>query len=152
MGESVALQFRRFRSGFGHRCHQHSHLLGIDACSQAPNAFHDADPLGYGYDSFVDGGSFDRLHGLGPVPRGRLALGLVGFAGARGDTKLVGFGLLWPGGIGVGGCGGAGNRNDVAPTLAIALTLLLGSGLCVCPLDGLVQKPGRYLQPQGVRS
>jgi putative peptidoglycan lipid II flippase len=74
---------------------------------------------------------------------GRLALGLVGFAGARGDTKLVGFGLLWPGGIGVGGCGGAGNRNDVAPTLAIALTLLLGSGLCVCPLVGLVQKQGR---------
>ena len=143
MGESVALQFRRFRSGVGHRCHQRSHLLGLVACSQAPHACHDADPLGDGYDSSVIGGGFDRLHGLGSVPRGRLALGLVGFAGARGDTKLVGFGLLWPGGIGVGGCGGAGNRNDVAPTLAIALTLLLGSGLCVCPLVGLVQKQGR---------
>ena len=143
MGESVALQFRRFRSGVGHCCRQYSHLLGLVACSQAPNACHDADPLGDGYNTSVVGGGFDRLHGLGSVSWGRLALGLVGFAGARGDSKLVGFGLLWPGGIGVGGCGGAGNRNDVAPTLAIALTLLLGLGLCVCPLVGLVQKQGR---------
>ena len=143
MGESVALQFRRLRLGVGHRCYQRSYLLGVVARAQAPHACDDADPLGDGCDASVVGGGFDRLHGLGSVPWGRLALGLVGFAGARGDTKLVGFGLLWPGGIGVGGCGGAGNRNDVAPTLAIALSLLMGLGLCICPLVGLVQKQGR---------
>ena len=143
MGESVALQFRRLRLGVGHRCHQRSYLLGVVARAQAPHACDDADPLGDGCDASVVGGGFDRLHGLGSVSWGGLALGLVGFAGARGDTKLVGFGLLWPGGIGVGGCGGAGNRNDVAPTLAIALTPQLGSGLCVCALVGLVQKQGR---------
>ena len=70
------------------------------------------------------------------------SLGLVWFASPRRNTKPVGFGLLWPHGFGVRGCGGAGDRNDGAPTLAIELTFVLRSGLCVSPLVGLVQKPG----------
>ena len=138
MGESVALQFRRLRLGVGHRCHQRSYLLGVVARAQAPHACDDADPLGDGCDASVVGGGFDRLHGLGSVSWGGLALGLVGFAGARGDSKLVGFGLLWPDRFGVRGCGGPGDRSDAAPTIAIALSSQFGSGLRVRPLGGWV--------------
>ena len=86
------------------------------------------------YDAFAFGGGSDRLHRLGAVPLGGLALGLVWFAGTRRDTKPVGFGLLWPDRFGVRGCGGPGDRSDAAPTIAIALSSPLWIGLWVRPL------------------
>ena len=138
MGESVALQFRSLRLGAGHRCHQRSDLLGVVARAQTPHASDDADPLGTGYDAFAFGGGSDRLHRLGAVPLGGLALGLVWFAGTRRDTKPVGFGLLWPDRFGVRGCRGPGDRSDGAPSHAIALSSQFGSGLWVRPLGGWV--------------
>ena len=135
MGESVALQFRRLRFGVGHRCYQRSDLLGVVAGAQAAHARDDADPLGDGCGTVDFGGGYKRLHRLGAVHLGGLALGLVWFARACRDTKPVGFGLFWPAGFGAWGCGGAGDRNDAAPSHAIALSSPFGSGLWVSPLE-----------------
>ena len=138
MGESVALQFRRLRLGVGHRCHQRFDLLDVVAGAQTPHARDDADSLGDRYNAVAVSGCSDRLHRLGAVPWGGLAIGLVWFASPRRNTKPVGFGLLWPDRFGVRGCGGPGDRSDAAPTIAIALSSQFGSGLRVRPLGGWV--------------
>ena len=87
-------------------------------------------PWGIDTTRLLSSGCSDRLHRLGAVPWGGLALGLVWFASPRRNTKPVGFGLLWPDGFGVRGCGGAGDRNDGAASHAIALS----SPLWIWPL------------------